>query len=967
MSGTEAADAGRQLKVFVSYSRADIDFADQLVLALEDKGFDPILDRHDIDSGEKWKERLGALIFSSDTVVFVLTDTSAASKICQWEVEEAARLGKRMIPVVPRSADGVPPPPALGELNYIHFYTTPAIPGSGFYDGVQRLCRALNVNLDWLRQQTRLAERAAEWRDQSAASRRPEDHLLRGSTLSEAEHWLSTAPAGAGIPDVVRDFIVASQELEGRRNAEALAQIAERESALADKESALAQKARADRIARRATFVGGGAVVLLLVVAAFANWLAAENAADASARRSALFAREAEVLSAEGDHARAMLMALYGDPAAQRGWAERLFHAEGYPTTRNALLTAYTSNRLLRTWQAHAQGQGVVHAIALSPDGSLVVSAQDQDIRLWSINGGAARAQLTGGYPNELEFSRDGRFVFGTNENGILVWSLEGGAPVRRIAANLSFGVLALSEDGATIAASTLPTGAVLLSAETGAVLARFATGANVFDVALSDDASQVVTAEQDGVARLWSASGAAIRTFGHAPQSIAQVSAVSFEFGHVLTATHLDVKQWNAETGELFQEFEDIGASHLVGDFALNYGVVMRFRNGGNFDRPIVARSGGASVMAINDDVIVLGRGDGGIDVWHRDWMVEDELTYFMRDGAVTDLAFSPDGEFILVAAPETNEASIHRLSEPRQPLVRFPSDGLVGAAAYSSDGRFVVTGSDDGAARVWPASGGASIATFEHDEPVVSVVFSPDGRRVLTGDREGTVRVWPANGGAAMLTLDAGGSGERIPALFSPDGRTIITGVDDVRVWSASDGGMTATFDSDGVVSLAYSHDGRLIAAGGRGGDIEVWSVESGEALRRFRFDDIEYDIPMSVAFSADDRTIRAGYISGRVRVWSLDGGAPIASITAEPELYAAAFSADGQLVAVGGSRAGVDIRRLPTILSERSAREHVRLACERLREIGVVIVTPADRERFPILRGEPDSPCPPPPGTR
>ena len=138
----EARDAGAgRLKVFVSYSRTDVDFADQLVLALTDKGFDPLLDRHDIDAAEKWKERLGALILSCDTVVFVLTEKSAGSPICGWEVEEPARLGKRMIPVTPHAPQGVSPPPALTELNYITFYRDPAIPGSGFYDGVQKLER----------------------------------------------------------------------------------------------------------------------------------------------------------------------------------------------------------------------------------------------------------------------------------------------------------------------------------------------------------------------------------------------------------------------------------------------------------------------------------------------------------------------------------------------------------------------------------------------------------------------------------------------------------------------------------------------------------------------------------------------------------------------------------------------------------------------------------------------------------
>jgi hypothetical protein len=51
------AEQARSLKVFVSYSRADEGFADHLVLALEDKGFDRILDRHDISGDALIAER----------------------------------------------------------------------------------------------------------------------------------------------------------------------------------------------------------------------------------------------------------------------------------------------------------------------------------------------------------------------------------------------------------------------------------------------------------------------------------------------------------------------------------------------------------------------------------------------------------------------------------------------------------------------------------------------------------------------------------------------------------------------------------------------------------------------------------------------------------------------------------------------------------------------------------------------
>lgn len=55
-----------KFKVFISYSRSDIAFADQLVEALNAYGFEPLIDRHDIAGGEEWKQRLHALILEAE-------------------------------------------------------------------------------------------------------------------------------------------------------------------------------------------------------------------------------------------------------------------------------------------------------------------------------------------------------------------------------------------------------------------------------------------------------------------------------------------------------------------------------------------------------------------------------------------------------------------------------------------------------------------------------------------------------------------------------------------------------------------------------------------------------------------------------------------------------------------------------------------------------------------------------------
>jgi hypothetical protein len=75
-------NSDKKLSVFISYSRDDLHFADQLDIALGAFGFATTLDRHGISGGEDWKRRLGNLIRDADTIVFALTPSSARSEIC---------------------------------------------------------------------------------------------------------------------------------------------------------------------------------------------------------------------------------------------------------------------------------------------------------------------------------------------------------------------------------------------------------------------------------------------------------------------------------------------------------------------------------------------------------------------------------------------------------------------------------------------------------------------------------------------------------------------------------------------------------------------------------------------------------------------------------------------------------------------------------------------------------------------
>jgi hypothetical protein len=209
-----ATETQARVKVFVSYSRRDRQFADELVLALSACGFEAYIDREDIAAGEDWAQRLSRLIAAADTVVYVLSPDSAASEQCAWEVKEAQRLAKRLLPVVCRVTPDDAAPAELRRLNYIFF----AGEGRSFAAGLSELAAALRVDIDWIREHTRLGELADRWEQRG----RNDVLLLRGAELDEAKVWAAGRPISApAITDAQADFIKASLNVRAAEQARA--------------------------------------------------------------------------------------------------------------------------------------------------------------------------------------------------------------------------------------------------------------------------------------------------------------------------------------------------------------------------------------------------------------------------------------------------------------------------------------------------------------------------------------------------------------------------------------------------------------------------------------------------------------------------------------------------------------------------------------------------------------------------
>lgn len=268
---TTRSESGK-INVFISYSRDDIAFADQLIAALALSGCATTIDRQGIFGGEDWKRRLGNLIRDADTIVIVLSPSSARSPICAWEADEAVRQGKRIIPILCRPLDDVLPPQPLSDLNYIYFYADPRVPGSGFGTGQVRLVAALDTDLEWLREHTRLLQLATEWQ----VARKPASRLLFGDGVSEALQWIAKRPRNAPEPTPLHfEFIRASEEQEARRLAAEARHRKEIEELDAARLAALRERERDQQVAaertRRLGMLMTGALASALLFAALAG------------------------------------------------------------------------------------------------------------------------------------------------------------------------------------------------------------------------------------------------------------------------------------------------------------------------------------------------------------------------------------------------------------------------------------------------------------------------------------------------------------------------------------------------------------------------------------------------------------------------------------------------------------------------------------------------------------------------
>jgi WD40 repeat protein len=275
----------------------------------------------------------------------------------------------------------------------------------------------------------------------------------------------------------------------------------------------------------------------------------------------------------------------------------------------------------------------------------------------------------------------------------------------------------------------------------------------------------------------------------------------------------------------------------------------------------------------------------------------------------------------------------------EDAAPTVLAGSGGAVTALAFSPDGRRLVSGSDDGVVRVWAADAGRPVrARLVSDGRLLTLsaqsatrgwILADGTRRLLTGLPEvidelsvsrdggraavaadavvsGAVRLWNTSEGPQPreITFARGVNGVAV----SPDGsRLAVAEGRTFRVvpWLSTDGAVLASSEEDQYTTPAFSPDGRRVAVAeytGKSSTVLVWNVGSGRApIRRFSALGGVTDID----FSADGNTLVASASDGAVRIVDVEGDSPPVVLRGhEGPANGVGLSPDGSELVSGGS---------------------------------------------------------------
>jgi WD40 repeat protein len=287
-----------------------------------------------------------------------------------------------------------------------------------------------------------------------------------------------------------------------------------------------------------------------------------------------------------------------------------------------------------------------------------------------------------------------------------------------------------------------------------------------------------------------------------------------------------------------------------------------------------------------------------------------------------VNALAFSPDGG-LLAAACRDSTVILWDIASGKVTLTLKDSGNLT-KVLFSPDGSRLATINFDGNTVLWSVADGHKLFTLpgQAGDDEYGLAFSPDGSRLATASGNHVLQIWDSTGKSVVKT-------GRLPGAiydlaYRPDGHALVAAIGDtLNAWELPSGKHLwswQTPDGSNIYSLAFSADGRRIAASGNSSVIKVVDAQTGLLLTTLRGHTNSIG---SLAYSRDGSKLASGSYDRSVIVWDKEGRVLNRLTGHSGWVLAVAFSPDGELLASAGGDsvvrvwdvgAGLEILNLP-----------------------------------------------------
>ena len=867
------------------------------------------MDVEGIRDAELFPAALLRAIESSDAFVFVITPESVRSAFCEQEVAHASDLNKRIVPLALRQVPDEEIPDEIRFRNWI-----PAEDDRS----VGRLLAALETDLEWEHQHTRMTVKALEW-DQAGRDR---SFLLRGADLSAAERWLAAgAGRDPGPSALEQEYLLAGRNAAQRRQRGAVGA----------------------SLAVAAISIG----LLIFALISRSQAISARNAA----RHQALIAKS-RALAAESetqlsiDPERSVLLAVSAVRTAPT--TDAMF------ALRAALDASPIRFRLPDAGVQQCAGGGGPNGIGVSSPG-LAFSADGREIAEGLCNGtvviasartGAVIRRIAVGAPamqlafdprgvwlgiaagNRLivadprtgairrgprvlaatrpSFDASGRMIVVVGPAGVTAWNIRTGAlHVLRPPPGLTgpASALALSPDGREVAVGLQPSnptqpgpGLLVGDVTSGRVLARAAPAAA--DVAFSPDGRELAVAESPalrgpGDVVIRDARTLALRrTLVQLPD--VQTTAVAFSpdgtrvaygaadgtAGLISAASGQTIVSYLGQTAAISQvAFSPNGA--LVGT-ASSDGTLRLWRAGG-VELSSASAPNVVDLRVGRDGFVTLEFGPHGAVAqrWSLTGRRAAAPLVLHPNLAANAVFLGPEGKLagVVVGQPPGNApVQIWNVEERRQIATVPPSIAPQGGEpTFSPDGRTLAM-----AKLISPRDPGLSFTLVDartgHSKALGTTAcstgwrgyaFDQSSTLVAAGSFCGEAYVWNVATDRRVGRPVALG-GELAAIAFSPDRRRIAVASwnSTVKVADVGTGRVigTLTGHTRGVPMVAYSPDGRYLASASLDHTVRIWDARTLTLLRVITHPDSVF----GVQFTPDSRDIVTFDAAGTARVW-------------------------------------------------------------------------------------------------